>query len=229
MNLKSILLVDDDRDLQNLLRFNLEREGYEVVSAFSGEHALQIIETRGVPHLAIVDIYMPGMTGPEFCGKLQEFSDVPVIMLTAEGDTDVIVSLIERYAEDYMTKPFVTREFLVRVDRLIRRIHSFEYAMQPDIRLDDHLQVSIGRKTVTVDGEDISLTPTETKLLHIFLNNRNRVVTLEFLLNRLWPREEVFEDRIRVHVHRLRNKIGRGSNGHSYLVTERGIGYRFVA
>lgn len=229
MNLKSILLVDDDRDLQNLLRFNLEREGYEVVSAFSGEQALQIIETRGVPHLAIVDIYMPGMTGPEFCGKLQEFSDVPVIMLTAEGDTDVIVSLIERYAEDYMTKPFVTREFLVRVDRLIRRIHSFEYAMQPDIRLDDHLQVSIGRKTVTVDGEDISLTPTETKLLHIFLNNRNRVVTLEFLLNRLWPREEVFEDRIRVHVHRLRNKIGRGSNGHSYLVTERGIGYRFVA
>lgn len=229
MNMKSILIVDDDRDLQNLLRLNLERAGYQVVSAFSGGQALQIIESRGVPHLAVVDIYMPGMTGPEFCDKLQEFSDVPVIMLTSEGDTDVVVSSIERYAEDYMTKPFITREFMVRVERLIRRIHSFDYAMEDNIHLDDHLQVSMGRRVITVDGKEISLTPTETKLLHIFLNNRNRVVTLEFLLNRLWPREEVFEDRLRVHIHRLRQKIEGGASDHTYLVTERGLGYRFIA
>ena len=229
MAMKSILIVDDDRDLQNLLRLNLEREGYQVVSAFSGEQALEIIEKYGIPHLAVVDIYMPGMTGPEFCSKLQEFSDVPVIMLTSEVDTDVVVNSIERYAEDYMTKPFVTREFLVRVDRLIRRIHSFDYAMEPSIRLDDYLQVSMGRRIVTVNGEEITLTPTETKLLHIFMNNRNRVVTLEFLLNRLWPRDEVYEDRLRVHVHRLRQKIANGSSDRTYIVTERGLGYRFIA
>jgi DNA-binding response OmpR family regulator len=225
--MKSILIVDDDRDLQNLLRLNLERVGYQVVSAFSGEQALEIVENRGMPHLAIVDIYMPGMTGPEFCGKIQGFSDVPVIMLTSEVDTDIVVDSIERYAEDYMTKPFVIREFLVRVERLMRRIHSFDYSMVPCIHVDDHLQVSLGCKAATVDGMVVSLTPTETKLLHIFLNNRNRIVTLEFLLNRLWPREEVYEDRLRVHIHRLRRKIENASKERTYIVTERGLGYRF--
>ena len=207
----------------------LSGKAIAVVSAFSGEQALQIIEQQGVPHLAVVDIHMPGMTGPEFCGKLQEFTDVPVVMLTSEVDTDVVVNSIERYAEDYVTKPFAIREFLVRVDRLIRRIHSFDYAMEPTIRLDDFLQVNIGRRIATVDGQEIVLTPTETKLLHVFMINRNHVVTLEFLLNRLWPREEVYEDRLRVHVHRLRQKIENGSNAHAYIVTERGLGYRFVA
>lgn len=226
--MKSILIVDDDRDLQNLLRLNLERAGYEVVSAFSGGQALEIIESLGIPHLAIVDIYMPGMTGPEFCIKLQEFSDVPIIMLTSESNTEVVVDSIERYAEDYMTKPFVTREFLVRVERLIRRIHSFDYAMASCILIDNYLQVSLGRKMAFVDGREIALTPTETKLLHVFLNNRNRTVSLEFLLNRLWPREEVFEDRLRVHVHRLRQKIEGGSKERTYIITERGLGYRFL-
>ncbi len=226
--MKSILLVDDDRDLQNLLRLSLERAGYHVVSAFSGEQALEIVEKRGMPHLAIVDIYMPGMGGLEFCRRIQGFCDVPIIILTSEIDTDVVVDSIERYAEDYMTKPFVTREFLVRVDRLIRRIHSFDYAMAPTIVIDDHLQVSLGRKAVTVDGNEVLLTPTETKLLHVFLNNLNRIVTLEFLLNRLWPREEVFEDRLRVHIHRLRQKIEDGTKDRTYIVTERGLGYRFT-
>jgi len=225
--MKSILVVDDDRDLQNVLRLSLEHAGYEVVSAFSGEQALEIVENYGVPHLVIVDINMPGMTGLEFCDKLQEFSDVPIIILTSEADTDVLVNSIEQYAEDYMTKPFVTREFLARVDRLLRRVHSFDYAMEPSIQIDDHLQVSLGRKTVTVDGQENSLTPTEAKLLHVFLNNRDRIVPLEFLLNRLWPHEEVFEDRLRVHVHRLRRKIDNGSRDRTHIVTERGLGYRF--
>lgn len=225
---KSILIVDDDRELQKLLKFNLQRAGYETISAYSGQQGLDTIAVRGIPHLAVVDIYMPGMDGPVFCGKLQEFSDVPVIMLTSEADANVIVESIERYAEDYMTKPFDMREFLVRVDRLIRRMHTFNYLMAPSIQLDDCLQVSVASKMVIVDGEEIRLTPIETKLLHVFLNNTNRTVTLEFLLNRLWPREEAYEDRLRVHIHRLRSKIEDKAAGRNYIVTERGLGYRFT-
>lgn len=180
-----------------------------------------------MPHVAVVDIYMPGMNGPLFCEKLHEFSDVPVIMLTSEDDTDIMVEAIERYAEDYITKPFVIREFLVRVDRLIRRVHSFEYTMAPVVRIDDHLEVWLGRKMAVVDGKEIALTATESKLLHIFMNNVNRTVTLEFLLNRIWPHSEAFEDRLRVHIHRLRSKIENRAAGRTYIFTERGVGYRF--
>lgn len=224
---KSILIVDDDRDLQELLKLNLEQAGYTTVSAYSGKQALDLILERGIPHLAVVDIYMPGMSGAVFCSKLQAFSDVPVIMLTSETNTNVIVNSIERYAEDYMTKPFHMREFLVRIDRLIRRMHSFDYAMAPFIQIDEHLQVSIGRKMAVVDGGDVPLTPIETKLLHVLLNNTNRTVTLEFLLNRLWPREEAYEDRLRVHIHRLREKIENKAAGRTYIITERGLGYCF--
>lgn len=224
---KTILLVDDDTDLHTLVRSHLEMSGYRVLDAFSGEHALDAVESRGLPHLALVDIYMPGMGGLEFCRRLQGFSDVPVIMLTAETDADVIVGAIELYAEDYIIKPFNARELVVRVERLLRRILSFEYTTAPVIRIDDQLQINFGKQEVLLRGNHVSLTPTETKLLHIFLNNANRIVTLEFLLNRLWPRQEVYEDTLRVHIHRLRQKIENKQQGRVYITTERGQGYRF--
>ena len=229
MAIKTILVVDDDQDLQSLLEAHFRKSGYHVVTAFSGEHAMELIENRGLPHLAIVDIFMPGMGGLEFCRRLQQFTDLPVIMLTAEKDSDVVVSSIERYAEDYITKPFNLRVLEARVERLLRRIQTFDYAMSPLVRIDDRLSVSFGRQMALVNGKYVMLTPTETKLLHILLRNANRIVTLEFLVNRLWPREDVYEDTLRVHVHRLRAKVEDKEAKRRYILTERGQGYRFVA
>ena len=106
MMMKTILVVDDDPDVHSLLESQLRKAGYLVVTALSGEHAIEIIENRGLPHAAIVDIYMPGMGGLEFCRQVQAFSDLPVIMLTAEKDADVIVKAIDQFAEDYIIKPF---------------------------------------------------------------------------------------------------------------------------
>lgn len=227
MQNKSILIVDDDRDLQSLISAHLTREGFHVMNAYSGEHALEVIEARGLPHVALVDIYMPGQGGLEFCRRLHEFSDVPVVMLTAEADSDVVVGTIQLYAEDYIVKPFNMHELVARVQRLLWRIPSYEYAADQVISVDDLLSVDFGHQRVEVEGKTVPLTPTETKLLHILLNNVNQVVQLEFLLNRIWPREEVYEDTLRVHIHRLRQKIENKQTGRTYIITERGQGYRF--
>lgn len=225
---KTILIVDDDQDIHTLLRTRLQNEGFETISAYSGEQALELIRERGLPHMALVDIYMPGMTGPEFCNYLHAFTDIPVIMLTAEAASDVMIDSIELYAEDYIVKPFNARELIARVHRLMRRIRSFDYITQPVMRIDDFLSINFGRQYSVVAGEQVDLTPTESKLLYILLSNLNQIVTLEFLLNRLWPREEVFEDALRVHIHRLRAKIEDKSAKRAYIFTERGVGYRFT-
>ena len=222
------MVVDDDQDLQSLLESQLRKSGYRVVTAFSGEHALEIIAARGLPHAAIVDIYMPGMGGLEFCRRVQTFSDLPVIMLTAEKAADVIVKTIEQFAEDYITKPFNVRELEVRLGRLLKRVQTYDYSMAPLVRVDDRFSINFGQQYVRVDDKQKKLTPTESKLLHILRSNANRVVSLEFLVRRLWPREEVFEDTLRVHVHRLRTKISDKSSRKKYIITERGQGYRFV-
>ena len=225
---KTILIVDDDRDMHGLLRARLESEGYNIISAYSGEQALELIRERGLPHLVLVDIYMPGMSGLEFCRQLHTFTDIPVIMMTAESGSDVMVGSIELFAEDYIVKPFNARELVARVQRLMLRIRSFDYVTEPEMRIDEHLSINFGRQYVVVDGEHVDLTPTETKLLYILLSNLNQIVTLEFLLNRLWSRQEVFEDALRVHIHRLRAKIEDKAANRVYIMTERGLGYRLT-
>lgn len=228
VNAESILVVDDDADIRELVSFKLRQAGYEVMTADSGATALKLIEQRGLPHLAIVDIFMPGMSGLEFCEEVQQYTDLPIIMLTANADLTTIIESIEYYAEDYITKPFKLNELLVRVRRVLRRVGDTSYALSPVEKIDDHLSVNIGAKIVFVDGQAKQLTPTESKLLYILLRNAGHVVTTEFLLKRLWPRTEVFEDALRVHIHRLRHKINASGRDDSYIITERGQGYRFV-
>jgi DNA-binding response OmpR family regulator len=200
-----------------------------VLTAASGEEALGVIERQGLPHLAIVDIVMPGMSGFEFCEVVQRFSDLPVILLTAMGEEDTVVEGIERFAEDYIVKPFSPRELLARVQRVLRRIGDFAYTLEPVIRVDARLSVDIPHQKALVADDMIDLTPTETKLLYILMRNASHVVTTDFLLRRLWPLEEVFEDTLRVHVHRLRQKIEEDPGAPCYIITERGLGYRFGA
>lgn len=222
-----ILVVDDDPKIRQLVDLRLTPAGYEVLTAASAEEALGVVERQGLPHLAIVDIVMPGMSGFEFCEVVQRFSDLPVILLTAMGEEDTVVEGIERFAEDYIVKPFSPRELLARVQRVLRRIGDFAYTLEPVMQVDARLSVDIPHQKAFVADDIVDLTPTETKLLYILMRNASRVVTTDFMLRRLWPLEEVFEDTLRVHVHRLRQKIEEDPGAPCYIITERGLGYRF--
>ncbi len=222
-----ILIVDDDAAILNLVKQKLEMAGFATITACSGAEALDKISRYGVPHLAIVDISMPGMDGFEFCEQVQRFSDLPIILLSAIDEEDIIVQGIERFAEDYMTKPFSPRELLARVQRVLRRMGDFRYALEPIIQVDDYLGVDFANQRVFIQGNPLSLTPTETKLLYILMRNAGHVVTADFLLHRLWPLEEVYEEALRVHIHRLRGKIEADPGKPQYIITQRGIGYQF--
>lgn len=223
-----ILVVDDDPAILRLVGDKLDRAGYEVWTASSGSQALDVIHRRGLPHLAIVDIIMPELDGFGFCRAIQQFTDLPVIMLTAVDEEETIIQGIEQFAEDYITKPFSPRELVARVQRVLRRIGDFAYALDPVVRIDDHLAVDLAHQQAIHDGLLVELTPTETKLLYILMRNAGRTVSTDFLLRRLWPLEEVFEDVLRVHVHRLRHKIEPLPGQPCHLVTERGLGYRWA-
>lgn len=222
-----ILVVDDDEAILRLVSDKLERAGFEVFTAASGQEGLAVIERRGLPHLAIVDINMPGMDGLEFCETVQQFIDLPVVMLTAVDEEETIIQSIERFAEDYVTKPFSPRELVARVGRVLRRIGDFDYTLDPQTRVDDRLEVDFAHQQAIVEGQTVALTPTETKLLYILMRNAGHTVTTDFLLRRLWPMEEVFEDTLRVHVYRLRRKIEADPGRPQYVLTERGLGYSF--
>jgi DNA-binding response OmpR family regulator len=227
--LQRILVVDDDPMILRMVADKLDRAGYEVFTAASGQHALDLIERQGLPHLAVVDITMPGMDGFEFCRRVQAYSDLPVILLTAVDEEETIIRGIEQFAEDYVTKPFSPRELVARIQRVLRRVGDFAYTLEPVTKVDARLAVDFGHQRVIVDGRPQALTPTETKLLYILMSNAGRIVTYGFLLGRLWPLEEVYEDTLRVHVHRLRKKIQSPGSEVQYITTERGVGYRFAS
>lgn len=224
---RRILAVDDDPDLLRLIRRELEKAGYEVWPAACAEDALALVKQKGLPHLALVDILLPGIDGMELARKLQEWSDLPIVMLTSVDEEETVVGAIEGFAEDYIRKPFHVREMVARVERVFRRIGDFGYALQPVIRVDDRLAVDFAHQRTKVNGKEVPLTATETKLLYVLMRNAGRVVATDFLLRRLWPGDEVFEDTLRVHVHRLRAKIEPTPSRPRYVVTERGTGYRF--
>ena len=225
--IQRILVVDDDPAILRLVGDKLDRAGFEVMTAKSGQDALNVIGRAGLPHLAIVDINMPGMDGFEFCRTVQEFSDLPAIMLTAVDEEETVIRGIEYYAEDYVTKPFSPRELVARVRRVLRRIGDFGYTLTAQTHIDERLAIDFAQQQAVVDGQPVPLTPTETKILYILIRNAGQIVTTDFLLRRLWPRQEVFEDTLRVHISRLRKKIEARPGQPHYIITERGLGYHF--
>ena len=223
-----ILVVDDEPDIVSVVRMTLEAEGFEVGTAFSAAEAFDLINRKGLPHLAVLDIMMPGTDGITLARKLQKFSDLPVIMLTAIDEEATVVKTIEEVAEDYVSKPFRPKELAARVKRVIRRMGDFAFRLETLTVIDDHLAVDFAAKKALIDEKPVSLTPTETKILHILIRSARRTVTTEYLLARLWPLDEVYEDTLRVHVHRLRQKIEPNASKPHYLITQRGTGYSFL-
>jgi DNA-binding response OmpR family regulator len=224
-----IIVVDDNTFTLRLVKHALEHGGYEVLTAVSGQEALRLITRHTMPHLAIVDYHMPSMNGPELCRSIRDFSDMPIIMLTAVDNEETIAKMIEQFADDYVTKPFNPPELLARVRRVLRRMGDYDYTLDAATRIDERLLVNFPKREALVDGQSISLTPTEAKLLYILVRNRGRIVTTEFLLNRIWPLEDAQEDRLHVHIHRLRRKIEPDGDEVGYIEAARGIGYCFRA
>ena len=222
-----VLCVDDDADIRRVLRHALEVGGFTCAEAASGPAALEWISRHGLPDVAIVDIRMPQMSGIELCDRLHAYCDLPIILLTAVDDEPTMVRSIETHAEDYVLKPFRPAVLVARVRRLLRRAGTPQ-PQGPEIRIDDRLSLRFHRQEAVVDGGAVPLTPTETKLLYVLLRSSPRPVRNAHLLARVWPREELFEDTLRVHVHRLRHKLEPDPARPRYLLTDRGVGYRFV-
>ena len=224
-----ILAIDDNAYTLRLVEFTLREAGFRTTTAISGEEALTQIETQGLPDLAIVDLHMPGISGFEFAHRVHQYSDLPLIMLTAVNLEATIVEGLEEHAEDYIVKPFNPGELIARTRRVLRRIGEFAYDLEPQTRIDERLLIDFPNRVAIVEGKQEALTPTETKLLYILMRKAGRTVPTEYILRRLWPMEPVFEDRLHVHLHRLRRKIEdkKDKSRPRYIVSERGAGYSF--
>jgi len=223
----TVLVVDDEPTLVATLKYNLEREGYQVVTAGDGEAALAAARQER-PDLVVLDVMLPLMNGFEVCRLLRRESSVPVLMLTAKADeVDKVVGL-EIGADDYLTKPFSMRELLVRVRALMRRSQATPGAPEVDTLHADDLRVDVGARAAYRDGAPLPLRPKEYELLVFLMRNRGRAFTREQLLSRIWGYDFAGDSRsVDVHVRWLREKIERDPAKPTRLITLRGTGYRF--
>jgi len=224
---QKLLIVDDDKDLLDLLRAEFEAEGYEVFTFHDGLQVLTHVRRAGLPHLAVIDLKLPSMHGFDLAEQLKALGDVPIVFLTSVKESKTVVTGLRLYADDYVTKPFELAELTARVERILSRITDYSYAQAPIIEVDDHLAVDFGNSRLVIQGRDVLLTPTEAALLHILIRNAGRVVPSGTLIARVWPRAEIYEDTLRVHMHRLRRKLEPDFRRPTYIFTERGTGYRF--
>lgn len=223
-----ILVVDDEQDLCEILKFNLETEGYEVLTANSAEEAL----TLDLPSfdLLLLDVMMGGMSGFALAKKLKAdatTAKIPIIFLTAKDTENDTVTGFNIGADDYISKPFSLREVMARARAVIRRTAEQQGVAQPSVISYQGLVMNLDKKTVTIDGEDVPFTKTEFELLHLLLSERGRVFSREQLIERVWPKDVLVLDRtVDVNITRLRKKIGRFAK---CIVTRLGFGYYFDA
>jgi DNA-binding response OmpR family regulator len=224
----TILLVDDEDSVQKLLAYPLEREGFRVIQARDGQEALDRFAAEHVD-LVVLDVMLPKLDGLEVCKRLRAESEVPIIMLTARDDELDKVLGLELGADDYITKPFSIREFRSRVRALLRRASvSRSPAAGGELIAVDGLEIDVARRAVEVRGAPVRLTYVEFELLRTMAAHPGRVYSRRMLLESLWGDADYREPRtIDVHVRHLREKLERDPAEPEYLLTVRGVGYRF--
>jgi DNA-binding response OmpR family regulator len=224
-----ILIVEDDHKTASLVSLYLQREGYETAMAHDGVEALQLARQR-TPMFVILDLMLPRLDGWEVCRQLREFSDVPILMLTARGEEFDRVLGLTLGADDYLVKPFSPRELVARVKAILRRLHPATRDRYRSAKLTlGELVLDIQRHRLTVGGRQIELTPSEFKLLRTLMAAPGRLFTREQLLDALYPHgEEVVDRVIDVHIGKLRQKIENDPANPCYIMTVRGYGYQFA-
>lgn len=221
-----ILVVDDEQDLCEILKFNLETEGYVVETANSAEEAMTMDISSF--NLLLLDVMMGEMSGFAMAKKLKEnpmTANIPIIFLTARDTENDTVTGFNLGADDYISKPFSIREVLVRIRAVIRRTNEADDHTEPKTLKYQGLEMDLDKKTVAIDGENVPFTKTEFELLHLFLSEKGRVFSRQELIDRIWPKDVLVLDRtVDVNITRLRKKIGRFSK---CIVTRLGFGYYF--
>lgn len=226
---RTILVVDDEERMARFIRLNLEHDGFHVMEAYRGMQAIQALRDA-LPDLILLDVMMPDLDGFEVLKMIREVSTVPVIMLTAKGEEDDRVHGLELGADDYVTKPFSPRELVSRVRAVLRRTDQASgQAPNEVIRVDERLQIDFSRREVWVEGQLVKLRPTEYRLLYHLVQNAGWVMTYDQLLSKVWGYEYRDEPHyVRLYINYLRQKLEEDPANPKYILTERGVGYRFV-
>lgn len=228
MNKANILVVDDDREIAELVGIRLEEEGYEVYQANSGIRALEVFDAEQID-LVILDIMMPGMDGNEVCNRIREKSTVPIIMLSAKDAEIDKVSSLYQGADDYVTKPFQQMELMARVKSQLRRSQSFSGTPTEWSGVVDMPNLWMEKKThqVKAYGKEVKLTPTEFDLLYLLASHPGQVFTTDEIFERVW-KEKSFEmsNTVMVHIRRLRGKIEMDPRDAKIIKTVWGVGYK---
>ncbi len=226
----TILVVEDDPGISEILERTLEANGYAVLSASSGAQAFEVLAAKGLPDLALLDLMLPKMDGLELGHRIHSATDLPIIMVSAHSDCQTITKAIEEIAEDYVCKPFDVPVLLARIKRVLKRRGCLGYSAKPRILIDDWLQFEPARQTAIVGGCHVHLSRGENRLLLILLRNAGRALSPPLLQTRLWPQREYFDEgALRTMIYRLRKKIEPVPARPQYIVTDHGIGYRLGA
>jgi len=225
---RRILVVDDEERMVRFIRMNLEHDGFQVSEAFNGKQAIQKIRDV-TPDLILLDVMMPDLDGFEVLETVREVSQVPVIMLTAKGEEDDRVRGLELGADDYVTKPFSPRELVSRVKAVLRRTEGATGSMHGLIEVDERLKIDFDRREIWLEGKLVKLRPTEYRMLYHLVQNAGWVVTHDQLLTKVWGYEYRDEPHyVRLYINYLRQKLEATPSEPRYILTERGVGYRFV-
>jgi two-component system KDP operon response regulator KdpE len=225
---RRILVVDDEERMIRFIRMNLEHDGFQVAEAFNGKQAIQRIRDV-TPDLILLDVMMPDLDGFEVLETIREFSNVPVIMLTAKGEEDDRVRGLEHGADDYIIKPFSPRELVSRVKAVMRRTEGATGSMHGLIEIDQRLKIDFDRREIWLEGKLVKLRPTEYRLLFHLVQNAGWVVSHDQLLQKVWGYEYRDEPHyVRLYINYLRQKLEKEPADPKYILTERGMGYRFV-
>ena len=223
---KTVLVVDDESRMVEFIAMNLELEGFRVVRAANGSEALEKA-SREHPDLVLLDIMMPEMDGFETLQGLRETSSVPVIFLTAKSEEVDRIKGLDLGADDYITKPFSPRELVSRIRAVLRRTEPAAMTSS-EIVVDNELRINFDQRKVIVRGQEVRLRPTEYRLLYQLVANAGKLLTHEVLLSRVWGAEYRDEDQyVRLYVTYLRQKIEKDPKNPKYILSERGLGYRF--
>lgn len=221
-----VLVVDDDVNIVKLIKLYLEKEDFVVCTANNGKEALNVFKAEK-PDIAVLDIMMPEMDGNQLCREIRKTSEIPIIMLTAKGETFDKVLSLELGADDYMVKPFDAKELVARIKAILRRTEMKANTPENDCISFDKLEVSLSNYEVKIDGKIMEIPPKELELLYFLGSNPNRVFTREQLLEEVWGFDYFGDSRtVDVHIKRLREKL-EGVDANWSLKTVWGVGYKF--